>query len=222
MNGQPTITSLMAGGQLGPSLRILLLMTLLSLLAPAVLTMTSFIRTVVVLSFLRQGLGVQQTPPGQVLVGLSLFVTLFTMAPVLEAVQRDAYSPYERGEISELQALDRASVPIRGFLLRQTRQNDLELFYTATRAPLPSTPDDVPLKIAVPAFIISELSTAFQMGVLVLLPFLVVDIAVATTLMAMGMMMVPPATISLPLKLMLFVLADGWNLVVGSIIASFR
>jgi len=222
MNGQPTITSLMAGGQLGPSLRILLLMTLLSLLAPAVLTMTSFIRTVVVLSFLRQGLGVQQTPPGQVLVGLSLFVTLFTMAPVLEAVQRDAYNPYDRGEITELQALDRASVPIRGFLLRQTRQNDLELFYMATRAPLPSTPEDVPLKIAVPAFIISELSTAFQMGVLVLLPFLVVDIAVATTLMAMGMMMVPPATISLPLKLMLFVLADGWNLVVGSIIASFR
>jgi flagellar biosynthetic protein FliP len=222
MNGQPTITSLMAGGQLGPSLRVLLLLTLLSLLAPAVLTMTSFIRTVVVLSFLRQGLGVQQTPPGQVLVGLSLFVTLFTMAPVLEAVQRDAYNPYDRGEITELQALDRASVPIRGFLLRQTRQNDLELFYMATRAPLPSTPEDVPLKIAVPAFIISELSTAFQMGVLVLLPFLVVDIAVATTLMAMGMMMVPPATISLPLKLMLFVLADGWNLVVGSIIASFR
>ncbi len=222
MNPQPTVASLMSGGALGPSLRLLLIMTLLSLLAPAVLTMTSFVRTVVVLSFLRQGLGVQQTPPGQVLVGLSLFVTLFTMTPVLEAVQRDAYGPYDRGEVTEFQALDRAAVPIRGFLLRQTRQNDLELFYTATRMQLPATPDDVPMKIAVPAFIISELSTAFQMGVLVLLPFLVVDIAVATILMAMGMMMVPPATISLPLKLMLFVLADGWNLVVGSIIASFR
>jgi flagellar biosynthetic protein FliP len=222
MNGQNAVTSLLGTGPLAPSLRVLLLMTLLSLLAPAVLTMTSFVRTVVVLSFLRQGLGVQQSPPGQVLVGLSLFVTLFTMAPVLEAVQHDAYNPYDRGEISEMQALDRASVPIRSFLLKQTRQNDLELFFVATKSPLPATPDDVPLKIAVPAFIISELSTAFQMGVLVLLPFLVVDIAVATVLMAMGMMMVPPATISLPLKLMLFVLADGWNLVVGSIIASFR
>ncbi len=222
MNGPTTVASLLGNGPLAPSLRVLLLLTLLSLLAPAVLTMTSFVRTVVVLSFLRQGLGVQQTPPGQVLVGLALFVTLFTMAPVFEAVQRDAYSPYERGELTEMQALDKASVPIRGFLLKQTRQNDLELFYMATRTPLPSTPDDVPLKIAVPAFIISELTTSFQMGVLVLLPFLVVDIAVATVLMAMGMMMVPPATISLPLKLMLFVLADGWNLVVGSIIASFR
>ena len=171
MNPQPTVASLMSGGALGPSLRLLLIMTLLSLLAPAVLTMTSFVRTVVVLSFLRQGLGVQQTPPGQVLVGLSLFVTLFTMTPVLEAVQRDAYGPYDRGEVTEFQALDRAAVPIRGFLLRQTRQNDLELFYTATRMQLPATPDDVPMKIAVPAFIISELSTAFQMGVLVLLPF---------------------------------------------------
>jgi flagellar biosynthesis protein FliP len=222
MNPQSTVAGLLSGGQLGPSLRVLLLLTLLSLLAPAVITMTSFVRTVVVLSFLRQGLGVQQTPPGQVLVGLSLFVTLFTMSPVLEAVQRDAYNPYDRGELTELQALDRAAVPIREFLLKQTRQNDLELFYTATKTPLPRTPDDVPLKIAVPAFIISELTTSFQMGVLVLLPFLVVDIAVATILMAMGMMMVPPATIALPLKLMLFVLADGWNLVVGSIIASFR
>jgi len=207
---------------LTPSLKILLLLTILSLLPAIVLTMTSFVRTVVVLGFVRQGLSTQGTPPTQVIVGLSLFITMFTMAPVVSQIQTTAYEPYSKEQITEQQALDLATAPVRTFMLRQTREADLMLFYNATRAPLPRSPDDVPMRIAIPAFVVSELTTAYQMGVMVLLPFLVIDLAVASLLMSMGMMMVPPVTISLPMKLLLFVLADGWNLVVGSLIASFR
>lgn len=209
------------GPGLAPQLKILALLTLLSLLPAIVLTMTSFTRIVVVLSFVKQGVGAQQSPPSQVLVGLALFLTMFTMAPVTNAVLTDAYEPYAAGKIDESAALERASAPLRAFMLRQTREADLALFYEASHTPLPATEEEVPMRIASPAFVVSELTTAFQMGVLVLLPFLVIDLAVAAILMAMGMMMVPPASISLPLKLLLFVVVDGWHLLVGSLLRSF-
>jgi flagellar biosynthetic protein FliP len=209
------------GPGFAPQLKLLVIFTLLSLLPAIVLTMTSFTRIVVVLSFVKQGLGTQQTPPSQVMVGIALFLTVFTMAPVTEAVMKDAYAPYAAGKIDEETALARAAGPLRSFMLRQTREADLALFYSAARQPMPSTEEDVPLRIASPAFIVSELTTAFQMGVLVLLPFLVIDLAVASILMSMGMMMVPPSSISLPLKLLLFVVVDGWHLLVGSLLRSF-
>jgi flagellar biosynthetic protein FliP len=206
---------------LSPQLKILALLTILSLLPAIVLTMTSFTRVVIVLGFVRQGLGTQQTPPTQVIVGLSLFLTCFTMAPVLSAIAHDAYEPYAAGTITDVQALERASAPLRSFMLHQTREADLALFYSATRVTLPKTEEEVPIRIAAPAFVVSELTTAFQMGVLVLLPFLVIDLAVSSILMSLGMMMVPPTTISLPIKLLLFVVADGWHLLVGSLLRSF-
>lgn len=214
------LTKLADAGLTGP-MKILALLTILSLLPAIVLTMTSFTRVVIVLSFVRTGIGSMQTPPTQVLVGIALFVTVFTMAPVAQKVFDDAYKPYTEGTITEQQAYDRGTAPLRSFMLRQTRQEDLALFYNAARLPFPKTEEDVPMRIAIPAFIISELTTAFQMGVMVLLPFLLVDVAVAATLMSMGMMMVPPMTISLPLKLLLFVVVDGWRLIVDSLLRSF-
>ena len=206
---------------LAPQLKILALLSLLSLLPAVVLTMTSFTRAVIVLSFVRQGLGTQQTPPNQVLVGIAIFLTVFTMTPIANAIARDAYEPYSAGKIDESEALARAYAPLRGFMLRQTREADLALFYDAAKMPLPKTEEEVPARIAAPAFVVSELTTAFQMGVYVLLPFLVIDLAVASILMSMGMMMVPPSTISLPVKLLLFVAVDGWHLLVGSLLRSF-
>jgi flagellar biosynthesis protein FliP len=206
---------------LAPSLKILLVLTLLALLPAILLTTTSFVRTIVVLSFVRQGIGSMQSPPSQVIVGLSLFLTAFTMAPIADEVKRIAVDPYMSGQYTELDAMQVGSVPIKRFMLRQTREADLKLFYDATNTPLPQGPDDVPMRLAMPAFVVSELTTAFHMGVIILLPFLVVDLAVASLLMSMGMMMVPPTTISLPIKLLLFVLVDGWNLVAGSILRSF-
>jgi flagellar biosynthesis protein FliP len=203
------------------SLKIILVLSLLSLLPAIILTVTSFVRAIVVLSFIRQGIGSQQTPPNQVLVGLAMFLTLFVMTPVMTEMKSLGLDPYLKGELDEGQAFERAMVPLRAFMLRQTRQADLALFYNATDTPLPETPEDVSLRMAVPAYIVSELTTAFQMGVIVLLPFLVVDLAVASLLMSMGMMMVPPVTISLPIKLLLFVLVDGWNLVAGSLLKSY-
>ncbi|MBK7395636.1 MAG: flagellar type III secretion system pore protein FliP [Myxococcales bacterium] len=205
----------------GPQLKILALLTFLSLLPAIVLTMSSFTRVLVVLSFVRQGIGTQQSPPNQVLVGIALFVTVFTMTPVTQVILKDAWEPYQAGKIDESAAIEKATAPIRGFMLRQTREADLALFYKAAKKELPKTEQEVPLSIAAPAFIVSELTTAFQMGVLVLLPFLVVDLAVASVLMSMGMMMVPPTSIALPLKLLLFVLVDGWHLLVGSLLRSF-
>ncbi len=206
---------------LPPQLKILALLTILSLLPAIVLTMTSFTRVAIVLGFVRQGIGTQQSPPNQVIVGLALFISLFVMTPVMNHVIDDAYKPYVAGTITEAQAIERASGPIRAFMLRQTREVDLQLFYDAAREPLPKTEEEVPLRIAIPAFVVSELTTAFQMGVLVLLPFLVIDLAVSSILMSMGMMMVPPSTISLPIKLLLFVTVDGWSMIVGSLLRSF-
>jgi flagellar biosynthetic protein FliP len=218
---------LAAGGQilenggLAPSLKILLVLTLLALLPAIMLACTSFVRTVVVLSFVRQGVGSMQSPPSQVIIGLALFLTAFTMAPVADEVKRIAVDPYLAGQISDLQALEVGAQPMKRFMLRQTRETDLKLFYDATNTALPQTADDVPMRLAMPAFVVSELTTAFHMGVIILLPFLVVDLAVASLLMSMGMMMVPPTSISLPIKLLLFVLVDGWNLVAGSILRSY-
>ena len=201
------LTKLANEGLTGP-LKIVALLTLLSLLPAIVLTMTSFTRLIIVLSFVRTGIGSQSTPPAQVLVGIALFLMLFTMAPVTAKVVDDAYKPYSAGQINEEQAYERTITPVRSFMLRQTREADLALFYNAAELPFPKTEEEVPMRIAIPAFIISELTTAFQMGVLILLPFLLVDIAVASTLMSMGMMMVPPTSISLPLKLLLFVVVS--------------
>jgi flagellar biosynthesis protein FliP len=209
------------GPGLAPQLKILALLTLLSLLPAIILTMTSFTRTAVVLSFVKQGLGTQQAPPAQVLVGIALFITAFTMAPIANTIAKEAYNPYVAGKIDESQALDRAIVPLRAFMLRQTREADLALFYETANAPMPNTEQDVSMRMAAPAFVVSELTTAFQMGVMVLLPFLIIDLVVASVLMSLGMMMMPPQSISLPLKLLLFVSVDGWHLLVGSLLRSF-
>ncbi|MCH2109088.1 MAG: flagellar type III secretion system pore protein FliP [Polyangiaceae bacterium] len=206
---------------LAPALKVMLLLGAASLLPAILLSMTSFVRIVVVLSLLRQGLGSMQSPPTQVIVGLSLFLTAFTMAPVMSEIQEKAWEPMQRNELTEFQAIEAATLPTERFMLRQTREKDLALFYEFTGKPLPERVEDVPLTMAMPAFVLSEMTTAFQMGVIVLLPFLVVDLAVASLLMSMGMMMVPPTMMSLPIKLLLFVLVDGWNLVAGSLLRSF-
>jgi flagellar biosynthetic protein FliP len=206
---------------LSGQLRVLALLTVLSLLPAIALTMTSFTRIIVVLGFVRTGVGAQQAPPNQVLVGVALFMTLFVMGPTTTRIAETAWAPYQRGEITEVQALDRAVTPMRAFMLRQTRERDLALFYEAAQTALPRTEEEVPLRIAVPAFVVSELTTAFQMGVLVLLPFLIIDLVVSALLMSMGMMMVPPSTLSLPMKLLLFVVADGWHLLIASLLRSF-
>jgi flagellar biosynthetic protein FliP len=218
--GAQDLVELANRGLTGP-LKILALLTFLSLLPAIVLSMTSFTRAVIVLSFVRTGIGAMQSPPTQVLVGIALFLTMFTMAPVTDRIVEDAYKPYVAGKLTEAEALDRAAVPIRSFMLKQTREADLALFYNAARLEFPKTENQVPMHVAIPAFVVSELTTAFQMGVLVLLPFLLVDIAVASTLMSMGMMMVPPTSISLPLKLLLFVVVDGWHLLTESLLRSF-
>lgn len=217
----PVGENLFGAEGLGTSLKIIAVLSALSLLPAVILTVTSFVRTIVVLSFIRQGIGSQETPPNQVLIGLAMFLTLFVMTPVMNEIKAQSIDPYLAGQMDEAKALEKALVPLRGFMLRHTRQADLAMFYNATETDLPETPDDVSMRMAIPAYIVSELTTAFQMGVIVLLPFLVVDLAVASLLMSMGMMMVPPVTISLPIKLLLFVLVDGWNLVAGSLLKSF-
>jgi flagellar biosynthesis protein FliP len=214
-------TEILQNQQLVPSLKILLVLTVMAILPAIILSTTSFIRTVIVLTFVRQAIGAGQAPPNQVIIGLALFISFFTMQPVVERMNEAGMRPYLRNEVTEVQALERASVPLKQFMLRQTREQDLLMFYATTKADLPNTPDDVPMRMAMPAFVVSELTTAFQMGVMVLLPFLVVDVVVASLLMSMGMMMVPPTMLSLPVKLLLFVLVDGWGLVVGSLLRSF-
>ena len=218
-----TTITLQVGGEEGMSvsLKVVLFLTALTFLPAAVMTMTSFTRIVVVLAFLRQALGTQQTPPNQVLIGLALFLTLFIMAPVWEQVNAQALQPYLEHRLNEAQALERAAQPIREFMLKQTREKDLRLFTEIARLPLPERPEDIPLRVVLPAFIISELRTAFQIGFLLYVPFLILDMVVASVLLSMGMMMLPPIVISLPFKLLLFVLVDGWSLVVGSLVRSF-
>ena len=208
-------------GEISVVLQIFFLMTILSL-APGLLIMTtSFTRIVVVLSFLRNALGTQQAPSNQIIIGLSLFLTFFVMGPVWQQINTQALQPYRAQTISQDEALKRAIVPVRKFMLSQTREKDLALFLTIAKQPRPRNGDDIPTITIIPAFMISELRTAFQIGFLVYIPFLVVDMVVASVLMSMGMMMLPPVMISLPFKILLFVLVDGWGLIIGSLVKSF-
>lgn len=204
------------------SLQILALLTILSL-APAILIMTtSFIRIIVVLSFLRSALATQQMPPNQVIVGLSLFLTFFVMSPYLQQANENGLQPYLNGTITQERAIDETVKPIREFMFKQTRETDLALFVNLSQVPQPETQDDVSTLTLVPAFVISELKTAFQIGFMIYIPFIVIDMIVASTLMSMGMMMLPPVMISLPFKILLFVMVDGWHLIIRSLIVSFK
>jgi flagellar biosynthetic protein FliP len=203
------------------TLQILGLMTLLTFLPAILMMMTSFARIIIVFAILRQALGLQQTPSNQILVGLALFLTLFIMSPVLDEVNEQAVQPYLSEEITSLEALEAASIPFRGFMIAQTRETDLNLFMNISRTPAVQTPDDIPFTILVPSFVTSELKTAFQIGFMLFIPFLVIDLVVASILMAMGMMMLSPVIISLPFKIMLFVLVDGWAMVIGTLAGSF-
>lgn len=204
------------------SLQILLILTVMSL-APAMLVMlTSFTRIIIVLSFTRSALGTQNVPPNSVMIGLALFLTFFTMAPIWNNVNQNALQPYMRNEISFDKAMDRGAGPVRDFMFAQVREKDIALFINLAHMPRPASEDGVPTYVLVPAFVISELRTAFTIGFLIFIPFLIIDAVVAVTLMSMGMMMLPPALISLPFKILLFVLVDGWHLIVKSLALSFH
>ncbi len=217
-----TVTTAPGGGQTySLTLQVLLLMTVLSLLPAIMLMMTAFTRIVIVLAILRQAIGAGQTPPNQVLVGLALFLTFFVMAPVVEKVNAQAVQPYLAGTMEAEAALRSAVEPLKVFMLKQTRESDIATFVRIAGGKGFATPNDVPLSILVPAFVTSELKTAFQIGFLLFIPFVIIDLVVASVLMSMGMMMLSPVLISLPFKIMLFVLIDGWALVMGTIAQSF-
>jgi flagellar biosynthetic protein FliP len=223
--GLPAVTSTPgAGGAQTYSLTLqtLLFLTALTFIPAAVLMMTAFTRIVIVLSLLRQAIGTMQAPPNQVLIGLALFLTFFVMAPAFERAYREAYVPFSENRIDLVTAAERGVAPFREFMLKQTRESDLALFVRLSNTPPLQGPEEVPLKVLVPAFIISELKTAFQIGFVIFIPFLVIDMVVASVLMSMGMMMLSPVIISLPFKLMLFVVVDGWNLLIGSLVRSFQ
>lgn len=204
-----------------PALRVVGILTILTL-APAILLLTSaFTRILIVLSFVRQALGSPTMPPNQVLIGLSLFLTYFVMGPTTTKIYDTSIAPYMAKTISAEQAFDQAQQPLRDFMLAQVRRDDLKLFFSLSNAPQPAKPEDIPMRILIPSFIISELKSAFQIGFLVYLPFIIIDMIVSSVLMAMGMMMLPPTVVSLPLKIILFVVVDGWNLLTGSLIRSF-
>ncbi len=208
-------------GTMSTGVALLGLLTVITITPALLMMVTSFTRIVVVLSLLRNAIGVPQLPPNQILLGLALFLTVFVMAPQWQAVNSEALQPYMRGEITEADAFDRAQRPIREFMLRQTREQDLALFVKLSGSAQPNTIEDVPTYVVIPAFIISELKTAFQMGFILFVPFLVIDIVVSSALLSMGMMMLPPMVVSLPFKILLFVLVNGWYLIAGSLVRSF-
>ncbi|MBP7373158.1 MAG: flagellar type III secretion system pore protein FliP [Opitutaceae bacterium] len=208
-------------GDVSVAIQIVILMTLLTLAPSIVMLMTSFTRIVIVLGFVRTAIGVPSAPSNQIIVGLSLFLTFFLMGPIIDKVNTESLQPYLAGQMTSSQALDSASQPIKAFMLKQTRTRDLEFFLQMGRFP-PTKVQDLPMRVVIPAFVISELQTAFQMGFLIFLPFLVIDFLVSSILMALGMMMMPPSVVSLPFKLLLFVLVDGWHLVVKSLVESFQ
>ena len=220
----PAITSTPAAGggtQWSLSIQTLLLLTSLSFLPALVLMMTSFTRIIIVFSLLRHALGTQTSPPNQVLVGLALFLTFFIMAPVGERIYAEAYVPLSENRISFPQALETGAVPLRSFMLKQVRDADLATFTKIAKQPVPAKTEDIPMRVLIPAFVTSELKTAFQIGFIVFIPFLIIDMVVASVLMSMGMMMMSPVIVALPFKIMLFVLVDGWNLLIGSLVLSF-
>lgn len=205
-----------------PALKILGLLTVLAV-APAIILMaTSFTRIIVVLSFVRQAIGTQGMPPNQVMIGLALFLTMFTMMPVTDQIMEKAVTPYMAKQLSQELALEQLMIPVRRFMLAETRESDLGMFYALAKAAKPKSPNEVPLRLLMPAFLLSELKTSFQIGFLVYVPFLVIDMVVSSILMAMGMMMLPPTVVSLPFKLVLFVLVDGWSLIADSLVKSFK
>jgi flagellar biosynthetic protein FliP len=209
------------GDSMAVGVQLLLLLTVLSLVPAILMMVTSFIRISIVLSFARSAIGMPQLPPNQILLGLSLFLTVFVMAPIWTQINDQALQPFLANEISMNDAIARGSTPLREFMLKQTRERDLALFMSLGKLDQPNTVDDVPMYVVIPSFMISELKTAFQMGFLILLPFVVIDMVVSSALMSMGMMMLPPTTISLPFKVLLFVMADGWYLISRSLVTSF-
>ncbi|OIQ97426.1 flagellar biosynthetic protein FliP precursor [mine drainage metagenome] len=223
-NGFPLINAVPTGGggqDYSLSLQTLILLTSLTFLPAALLMMTGFTRIIIVLSLLRQALGTQSAPPNQVMVGLALFLTFFVMSPVIDKIYVDAYKPLSENKITMQEAMDKGVEPLKAFMMKQTRESDLALFIKMARIEKIDTPAQVPLLVLVPAFMTSELKTAFQIGFAIFIPFLIIDMVVASVLMAMGMMMVSPSIVALPFKLMLFVLVDGWQLLLGSLVQSF-
>ncbi len=208
--------------QVSAALKILLGLTVLSLAPALLMSVTSFIRTIIVLSMLRHAIGMPETPPNTVLISLALFLTLFTMSPVLTQVNVQAFQPFMEGKMAAGPAFDTALIPIRDFMVRQTREQDLQLMVEISKSPEPKTIDDIATAQLIPAFMLSELRAAFQIGFVIFLPFVLIDLIVSTILMALGMMMVPPVTISLPLKILMFVLIDGWNLVIRALLGTFQ
>jgi flagellar biosynthetic protein FliP len=223
--GGPSLPLLVGAGGGGANFSVpiqtLLFFTALSFLPAILLMMTGFTRIVIVLSLFRQAIGTQAAPPNQVITGLSLFLTFFVMSPTIDKVYTDAWAPYQANQISFTDALEKGQAPMRAFMLKQTRQSDVQLFAKLAKLPAEVKGDTVPFKVLVPAFVASELKTAFQIGFLIFIPFLIIDMIVASVLMSLGMMMLSPVLVALPFKLMLFVLADGWNLLLGSLAASF-
>jgi flagellar biosynthetic protein FliP len=218
----PLVVAQGAGGtSYSVPIQTLLFFTALSFLPAVLLLMTGFTRIVIVLSLLRQALGTQAAPPNQVIIGLSLFLTFFVMSPTLDRVYDEAYAPFAANQIGFDEALKRGEVPMREFMLKQTRQSDMQLFTRLAKLPEGTPPETVPMRVLVPAFVTSELKSAFQIGFMIFIPFLIIDMIVASVLMSLGMMMLSPVLVALPFKLMLFVLADGWNLLLGSLAASF-
>jgi flagellar biosynthetic protein FliP len=202
-------------------IQILLFLTVLSFIPAILISLTSFTRIIIVFHFLRQALGTNETPSNQIILGLTLFLTLFIMAPVGEQINKDALQPMMEGRLTQTEALTTAVKPLRNFMLKYTREKDLALFLAIAKQDRPSTPEDIPTRVMIPAFMISELKTSFQIGFVLFLPFLVIDMVVATVLLSMGMMQLPPVMVSIPFKILLFVMVDGWNLVVGSLVKSF-
>lgn len=205
-----------------PTLDIILMLTIVSLLPSLIIMMTSFTRTVIILSFLRHALGVQQTPPNMVLIGISIFLTLFIMDPIIQDINENAYTPYKNQEITQEEAIKRAQVPLKNFMLKNTEKDTLEVFIEMSHTEEVEEVEDLPMTVVIPSFMTSELKRGFTAGFLIFIPFLLIDIVVASTLMSMGMMMLPPAMISLPFKLLLFVSVDGWELIFSTIVKSFQ
>lgn len=206
----------------GVPMQAILLLTALTLLPAILMSLTPFLRIVIVLHFLRQALGTQTTPSNQVLVGLSMFLTFLLIQPLAGGIYSETWIPFERGQLSVTQAADKASGPIKGYISRFVREKDVELFLKASGSPAPKTKEDLPLSVLAPAYVLSELKTSFQIGAILFIPFLIVDVVVASITVSIGMVQLPPVMISAPFKILLFVLVDGWNLVIGSLLASFR
>jgi flagellar biosynthesis protein FliP len=207
--------------QMNMPVQMLILLTLLSFLPAIIISLSSFTRIIIVFHFLRQALGTQEAPSNQILIGLALFLSFFVMSPTLTAIYDTAYQPFSTGQIDQTQAIEKAIIPLKQFMLKSTREKDLQLFVEMSGGPKPKGPEDLPLRAIAPAFMISEIKTAFQIGFVVFLPFLVIDMVVSSVLLSMGMMQLPPVMVSLPFKVLLFIMVDGWNLVIASLVKSY-